>query len=143
MLSDLQLRLMQLGLRWNVTGNTMSAVLRTVGDALIDLDTLERRGDRRAEADDREQPPVEGPEIGRVPAAAWQNRFDRLRSLLCGMHGDTVELYVDFPITETEPMEPDIREVVPVHRITGRWIAMTQDDGRLQFVCPIRSRMHG
>jgi hypothetical protein len=64
----------------------------------------------------------------------------------------------EYPIIQTRPLDPDIRDLVPVHRITGRWIPMSLDgaaqlskgawisaggEPKYQLVCPIRSRVHG
>jgi len=49
----------------------------------------------------------------------------------------------DYPIVSVKPIGRDIRDIIPVHRITGRWISMAPEEGGLQYVCPIRSRMHG
>jgi len=49
----------------------------------------------------------------------------------------------DYPIVNVKPIDPDIRDIIPVHRITGRWISMAPEEGQLQYVCPIRSRLHG
>ena len=61
--------------------------------------------------------------------------------------------FADYPIVSLAPRKPDVRDIIPVHRITGRWIAMsaaTMEKRRAepsistyQYVCPIRSRMHG
>jgi hypothetical protein len=48
----------------------------------------------------------------------------------------------DYPIVTLAPREPDIRDVIPVHRITGRWIAMRSAVVNCQLVCPIRSKVH-
>jgi hypothetical protein len=90
-LEELQLRLMQLGLRWNVTGNTMSSILGAVGDSLRSLNVL------AAKPGDDDLPPVEGDDFGPAPARGWQNRFDRLREELCGMNSETVRLYAMCP----------------------------------------------
>jgi hypothetical protein len=90
---ELQLRLLQLGLRWNVTGNTMSHIFSAVGDSLRALDILAVKPNGH----DEELPPVEGDEFGPAPARSWHNRFDRLRAEVCGMHSDTVRLYAMCP----------------------------------------------
>jgi hypothetical protein len=49
----------------------------------------------------------------------------------------------DYPVVDRMPMAPDIRDLIPVQRITGRWIAMHTSAKAIQRVCPIRSRLHG
>jgi len=64
----------------------------------------------------------------------------------------------EYPILQTGPLSSDIRDLVPVHRITGRWIPMSPDgaaqlskgawisaggEPKHQLACPIRSRVHG
>lgn len=143
----MQLQLLQLGLRWNVTGNTMSALLRVIGHGLRALDVLDSRADiyihgEREQAEGRaplaaaalareaqqeqkqeqdpdpeqeqEQPPVEGPEFGRVPAAAWQNRFDRLRSQQCGMQAEQVRHVPASAVRQT--LLPTRRQAAAGHR---------------------------
>ena len=53
-----------------------------------------------------------------------------------------------FPFLECKPSDPDLRDIVPVHRICGRWIPATrnadaQGKGRsLWQACPIPSKVH-
>jgi hypothetical protein len=52
----------------------------------------------------------------------------------------------DYPIVQAKELAKDIRDMVPVHRITGRWISMRPEsaaEAHYQMVCPIRSRLHG
>jgi len=52
----------------------------------------------------------------------------------------------DYPIVQAKELAKDIRDMVPVHRITGRWISMRPEGAaaaHYQMVCPIRSRLHG
>jgi hypothetical protein len=51
---------------------------------------------------------------------------------------------LDYPIVTAQVLADDIRDLVPVHRLTGRWIPMkAADDDACFMVCPIRSRVHG
>jgi hypothetical protein len=92
-LRDLQLRLLQLGLRWHVTGNTMTHILKAFGQSLRALNILAAKPGGH----DDELPPVEGDALGPAPARSWHNRFDRLRAEMCDMHSDTVRLYAMCP----------------------------------------------
>jgi hypothetical protein len=52
----------------------------------------------------------------------------------------------EYPVVETAFMVRDIRDAVPVQRITGRWIPLSPSPGTAyayQLVGPIRSRVHG
>jgi hypothetical protein len=53
--------------------------------------------------------------------------------------------FVNYPAVTTALHTSDVRDLIPVHRIVGRWIPLP-DAGpaaQLQFVCPIRARLHG
>ena len=51
--------------------------------------------------------------------------------------------FADFPIVTSKFRSTDVRDLLPVQRIVGRWISMPSADGKFQYVCPIRSRVHG
>ena len=64
-LADLQLRLMQLGLRWNVTTNTMTQIFTVVGQSLRQLGVL---AFKPADQDAEYLLPVEGDDCGPSPS---------------------------------------------------------------------------
>ena len=78
------------------------------------------------------------PEAAASSAACHRARQQQMEALLAPVRAT----FAEFPIVTLQPRQPDIRDVIPVHRITGRWIAMATE-GRYQLVCSIRSRLHG
>jgi len=72
-------------------------------------------------------------ELKAAPPARWHHAPRPLESVQA--------TFADYPILTRAVRGEDFRDIVPVHRITGRWIAMG-DHPDYQYACPIRSRVH-
>jgi len=86
-------------------------------------------------------PPPPAPRRSRIKAPAPR---PALRPLVTAQQVEQVEeTFQQYPIVSLDLCDADIRDVIPVHRVTGRWIAMQSSIPKCQLVCPIRTRVHG